>query len=361
MMERQSDFSGKENHEAREVSLVDLALLKDNFERIGRFNDSNLILNVSERIVLGLADKFYDQPSEAKEELIDDLFSPLLIGIQKNAPAVALDGSNRDASDYLSELLRDERARFDKQAAKIPLLTGASLDQIGLSLSLKEQTYLTGLRVAGEFYFGHNFDIELKNGGKYISFLKQLDPEIVAKNNLGHLINGMSSSLELQLDWFYDLSNPSDEALELLVNLDSIVAEYERLGVTGERMDALVEAVNRKRQGILKEHLIAVRNDLYPDDGGKDSPVHWFENYDSNSFLDKWNETLDNLNEIKKNPKAADFYHDLKSWLIDSVGIAATEIKISRIIKEGDKQGYLNIIYAMRDRMESGDETEQRI
>lgn len=252
--------------------------------------------------------------------------------------------------NFLSEAIKTEKIKQAKESEKIFFSTYFSLNQIGLSLeptTLKSNIILI---VADQSYQPQTLEFNLDKGQKYLSFLSQLNPSDLAQNGLETYLEELTLSLANQLCGNYNLSKPTDQALELIINLGKITAECQRLGIQGKSL--LLSDLSQLNQArILREYLSVYRSGLLPTDQSVPKPEDWPFFYPPENFLQKWNQSLTTLREIKQNSKARDLYYQLKFTLLNSIELSYSKIKASKSESDIIAPKYLDILFTIKEEL----------
>ncbi len=160
--------------------------------------------------------------------------------------------------------------------------------------------------------------LNIGNQETFLHFLQTLSAEDVREHrtlpsDLGKLVG----VLEQQMKDHYSYEKPSDEALNLLASMGSIVQEFDRLGLQ-EQVNTLRSYLEKARAGYLREDLLVQRAHIMPREGW--GPSMWHADCTAESLKRLWDKAIRVLEEVQKNPRANALAEKLHSHLLDSVG-----------------------------------------
>lgn len=220
-------------------------------------------------------------------------------------------------------------------ASGINLIHESTLDKLGLDLepvSGKNARLLTGDREPiGE----GEMRVNIKDRGKFLSFLHALDPQEVTKSELRENLHSLSDILTQQIYDQYNLEQPNDEALQLFGSLESIVQEYKRLRIGG--IERLETYLNHAKQGDLREWILVEHQSLLSEPKQSFGPADWQRDTTPEYLKERWDRALKVLRMTEENPKARDLYNQLFSHLAKSIKLSLDDLKNLNYWPEGKK------------------------
>lgn len=171
--------------------------------------------------------------------------------------------------------------------------------------------------------------LNIGDGEKFRAYLASLQNP--TESQVVGLIK-VADVLTLQLTGGYDLENPDDERLiNLVVSLKGIVTEYARLAEVApalkESAVKLEETYASVKGGYLKE-LIAVQEAMLLEPLGKGfGPSQWHTDSTEDGYITMWNDALEILSRIKRNPKATALHDTVRAHLLASLEYAWEDMK----------------------------------
>ncbi len=188
------------------------------------------------------------------------------------------------------------------------------LNTMGLRIEPTEGKNAT-MFAGGEALGTGEMRLNIGDREKFLCFLRTLSPETGNDQspfapNLGKLID----VLQKQIEDHYDIDHPSDEAINMLASIDSIVTEYKRIGL-GKNIDVLHSYLEKIRGGYFREYLLIRRNKIMvrPDEWG---PAIWHKDNSAESLRTAWDKAIDILEKVQKNPRASRLAKELQEHLI---------------------------------------------
>ncbi len=337
-----------------------LNLLLNSFALVEEYNSKNSTQTSIDRISTQatIQDLIYRYPDADRSDLYQTsennrrkMIQPYIHNSQQYYPESNINPDGSTFDHFLSEAIRIETEKQNFEAEQLTFFTGFNLAQVGLSLELVTVNSNIVLSVANQNYRSQNLEFNLNNAPKYLSFLNRLNPSDISQNSFDSHLEKIGTSLANQLLKNYNLYNPNDQTLELIINLQKITAEYQRLGIKGESL--LLSDLSKLYQGgILREYISAFRSGLLPTNQSVPQPEDWHFIYQTEQFLQKWNQTLDTLKQIKRNPKAKDLYGKIKANLLNSIELSCSKIEASRTKNNVFDQKYLNILSTVKEELE---------
>lgn len=172
--------------------------------------------------------------------------------------------------------------------------------------------------------------LDIGDGKKFVNYLHTLK-EI----NLSQLkgLAKVAEILELQLTHGYDLANPEDERLlELASSLKNIVPEYKRIAGLNPSLETsatlLEEVYKSVKDGCLKEYILVKDEHLLDLVGGRNfGPSKWHTDSSEKDYIKRWNQVIETLAFIAKNPKAKELYEKARNNLFASLEYAEKDMK----------------------------------
>ncbi len=209
--------------------------------------------------------------------------------------------------------LREEGVNQQISAINLFYQNQQILGQIGLTLEpvsgKKATLFMEDASVgAGEIR------LNITDGEKFTSFLSVLSPDQVKNANLSGDLKKLAEVFVSQITDQYNLSDPSDEALQLFGRMAGIIGQYKRLGL-GDSIEKMEIYLTYMKQGNLREYLAIEKEDLFkgPDDGW--GPAKWQTDATPKRLREYWGGAMDILESMKTNPKAENLYKTLKNHL----------------------------------------------
>ena len=338
---------------------LSLNLLLNSFALIEEYNSKNSIQASIDRISTQatIQNLVYRYPDANRSDLYQTsentqkkMIHPYIHNSQQYYPESNINPDRGTFDHFLSEAIKTETEKQNFEAEQLTFFTGFNLTQIGLSLELVTINSNTILSVANQNYRSQNLEFNLDDGPKFLSFLGRLNPSDVSQNSFDSHLEKIGISLANQLLKNYDLYHPDDQTLELIINLEKITTEYQRLGIKGESL--LLSDLSKLYQGgILREYVSAFRSGLLPTNQSVPQPEDWHFFYLTEQFLQKWNQTLDTLKKIKENPKAIGLYNQTKANLLNSIELSCSKIEASDPENNVFAPEYLNILSAIKEEL----------
>jgi len=188
---------------------------------------------------------------------------------------------------------------------------------------------------------GKELRIDLKDGKRFVEYLRSLSPDKVSDSQVAGL-EKVVSALTKQFRNEYDLTSADDNRmLEFLGNLSDIIDEYKRIG--GEDRKDLADSVSQfegylkgSRGGFLREYLSAEKlllNKPFDDEG---FVLRWHIDASPEYLQKRWNEVIDLLQVISSNDRAPELYDQAKKTATEALDSAIREIT------EKHENGYMN-------------------
>lgn len=189
--------------------------------------------------------------------------------------------------------------------------------------------------------------LNVQDRGQFLGFLEALEPELVRDGALGKDLSTLSEGLALQLLTHYDLSQPSDHALELIGSLEGIVASYERLGIAESVAKLKTYLIHAKKHD-LREFIAVEQAHLL---GGR--PATWHIDSGPQYLAKDWDRALQILNAVAANPNAQELYGRLLVHLRDCVDISIDNLLGHSAFSFSDayKEGLLPVLREVRARL----------
>jgi len=235
-------------------------------------------------------------------------------------------------------------------ASALSVIHGSVLDQIGLSL---EPVSGKNIKIfgQGEQAGVGEMRLNISNEKRFLSLLSSLKPEQVENRALKPNLESLSDVFSRQIFDQYNLTEPSDEALQLFGGLEKIVAQYKRLGME-QAITRLEIYLTHAKQGDLKEYIAIEQRGLLSEPGKSFGPADWQKDTSPESLEGKWEEALRILDVVKKNPKANALYERLETHLKKCVGIAKENIPSLKYYNVEKKTEFIRILEQAKTQLE---------
>lgn len=231
-----------------------------------------------------------------------------------------MDGENEEGSG-LQKLQEDIQKNltpndiYDRHAKVLNKL-GIDIESPNKNIDIDEnETYAIG-----------ELSINITDKDLYLNFLKTLDGQNLPKET-EELLSMMSKKFVRQVQEEYLLDSADDRLLELLSGLRNIIAEYDRIGLA-ENTSNLKDYLEYLNTGYLKEYISAKNHKLFEPigEGFNLSTYQIDASYDY--YINAWKGNFfDELEKIKKNPEATDFYNKVLEYGKACISFAKEDIK----------------------------------
>src|SRR3989344_7244084 len=162
---------------------------------------------------------------------------------------------------------------------------------------------------------------------KFLNYLGEMDKDKLSESQI-HGLKAVIRSLTIQLKNQYEISDPDDErAIELLGNLNKIIKEYEKIGLSELVVDLsrYSEVANKK---YLREYLLVERGNLLAEVGGQNfGPSKWHtDNTEERYRKQYWGNALRIAEMIGKNKNAREFQGKVIQHLKESLKWAKRDL-----------------------------------
>ncbi|MDP2586412.1 MAG: hypothetical protein Q8P32_01420 [Candidatus Komeilibacteria bacterium] len=220
--------------------------------------------------------------------------------------------------------------------------------EFGLSLtpiSRKDQ----GVFAQGEKISPSEMRVDLSDPSKFVDFLSHLESETLSPEEIKAL-QYIAESLKQQLVSEYDLGQSEDDRLlNLFAGLERIIENYRRLDPDGQKgfndvVNSLEKYLTMSRQGIMREYILAEKNNILPQPLGSGfGPSSFQIDISPEDYQERWRRIFEVLEKIKNNHKAGDFYDEIYSYLKDSILYAQKDVE--QKIKEYRAEKGISIEY----------------
>jgi hypothetical protein len=196
-------------------------------------------------------------------------------------------------------------------------------EQVGLSIHFpsgdEEQEWALELRV------------HIVDGEKFTRYLRSQTENDPTDSQLEGLAK-IADTLGKQLTEGYDLSDGNNpEFLELVGSLGEITEVYTRLGEKNPKVTesatilaGIYEAVRGRH---LHEYIWVKEARLLTPIATGFGPSTWHTDSSQEGYERNWNEALETLAKVRKNPKAKDFAEKLRAHLLESLEYAEKDMK----------------------------------
>lgn len=172
--------------------------------------------------------------------------------------------------------------------------------------------------------------LNIQNRKQFLQFLQQINKDHVDSFGLDQSISSLSTTLTNQLADHYDLRQPTDEALELVVSLESITAEYKRLGLE-EATTQLDDYALHIRKKDLREYILLNRSGLMQKPREGFGPADWHRDISLPNYNKRWEAAFYILKTINNNPNARGIFEKLHIHLTHCIEHARTTIDQTNI------------------------------
>lgn len=216
-------------------------------------------------------------------------------------------------------------------SAEIELRTRVLLEKSGLIL---EPIHSGGFILSSdkETGFPSKLRINLGDGKQFLRYLASLEGNKLSENQRGSLVR-VAEDLTAQLTTQYDLENAEDgRLLELFGNANKIISEYERMDSEGAEdlsvaVSELRQCLDLSKKGYLREDLLVRKEGLLAEVGGRNfGPSQWHIDSDKDSYWKRWEDAIETVRVIEKNPKAYELLAQVKENLRASIDYAKRDI-----------------------------------
>lgn len=180
-----------------------------------------------------------------------------------------------------------------------------------------------------------SLQFSLIDGEKLINFLRTVAPNSISSPELVATLKFLAKSLSNQLvgEYLVQLVGERSESWQdLLDSLYGVASELNRLNQK-EIAAGITVYLERAWQGDLREYLLAEHHKLL---GVGFGPHNWHTDSTSKEYRQLWDKALDILEEINKNPKAAELSASLTERL--SIFCENARQEISQILNSPEGQ-----------------------
>lgn len=179
--------------------------------------------------------------------------------------------------------------------------------------------------------------VNISDHSVFLSFLHVLKPEDIHERELGLNLAFVSLVLSRQVTDNYNLDHPSNEALQFLASLETIVEEYRRLGLHDSAEFIDIYSLH-SRQGDLREYVLAYQSGLFKEPGKDFGPADWQKDTTEDQLVKRWSKALTILYSVESNPKAKDIFTQLLGHLQKCAKSAQENLRTLEYIPEVEKR-----------------------
>ena len=200
-----------------------------------------------------------------------------------------------------------------------------------------------------ETYAAGEVSINLTDKDLYLKYLKTLHKDNLQEETK-ELLKMMSEKFVRQVQQEYSLDSADDRLLELLSGLKNIVAEYERAGMN-EEVSGLKEYQEYMNSGYLREYISARNHRMFEPIGTGFNLSTFQRDASYDYYTGAWQSNFfDQLEKIKQNPKAEDFYKKVLEYGKACLDFAEKDIEEIRSRYSGSHPEYVsNVEKAIKD------------
>ncbi|HOY61497.1 MAG TPA: hypothetical protein PK045_03260 [Candidatus Woesebacteria bacterium] len=193
--------------------------------------------------------------------------------------------------------------------------------------------------------------VNLNDQERFTSFLGVLTPEQVNDTGIKRGLEEISRVLGRQILDKYDLQTPEEEAMQLFMGLDRIIAEYKRLEM-GKSVFRLENYLNHGKTGDLREYVIIEKRGLLSKPGKSFGPADWQKDSSKEMLEARWDEAISVLEMSKLNPKAKILSEQLYLHLSMCVDVALESISSLEYLTPENRQKMQLILEVAKQKME---------
>lgn len=225
------------------------------------------------------------------------------------------------------ETIRQENENQGVTASALSAIHQATLNKIGLSLE-PVAGGATLMAIGAEATSGQ-MRLNVRDGRRFVSFLHALQPQQIEETGLKLNLESLSEILTLQA-LRGNLTEPTDESLQLIGSMGNIVGEYRRLGM-GEAVERLDTYSQHARAGDLREFVAIESSGYLWEPGQYFGPADWERDTTPEMLGEKWDGALNILIMARDNPKAQVLYQQLKNHLAKCAAIARQVVQSQEV------------------------------
>lgn len=191
--------------------------------------------------------------------------------------------------------------------------------------------------------------INLADRKQFLAYLAALDSKEITDSQTKGLIE-VGKSLISQLYAEYEIDRADNRTIELFGSLDNIIQQYKRLDPVGERglfksLENLIPFAEAAKGKYLREYVLIQRSNLLLEIGGNNfGPSRWHIDTTEERYEQYWNNALDVLSTVGKNPNTTELFNKLRDHLIASIEYAKQDLESGKYGHNVRVQNKLDIL-----------------
>lgn len=308
-----------------------------------RVRDIDVVVNLSD-----VASLFSDMESYNRQFSAGVMLARMLMS-QIEANGADENGKNEQLSQTIPTLV-EEGSNQQVNAFFLVSKHKQLGDSIGLSLEPTSGKSQAIFSEDGQVGIGE-MRVNVTDQEHFTSFLEVLTPEQLTNASLRSGFESVARLLTKQILDKYDLNMPEDEAIQLFMGMEKIIAEYQRLGMD-KAVQQLGVYLEHGRIGDLREFVSCEEKNLFAEPGKSFGPGDWHKDSSPDLLEGRWNGAINALELAYGNPRAKALAEQLHSHLLKCANAALMNMPTLKNWNEEDMKIYSTIVEVAIQKLE---------